>query len=84
MNQPSLVIQIISTFGALCCLFAYVGQQLHWMDVRKVFYNVLNVMGGGVLAYIALRPFQAGFFLMESVWMLVSFYALVKSLRRNI
>lgn len=79
MTQPPLIVQIISTFGALCCLVAYVGHQLHWMNAKKVFYNLLNTVGAGVLAYIAFHPFQAGFVLMESVWMVVSLYALVKS-----
>jgi hypothetical protein len=82
MNQPSLTIQLISSFGALCCLVGYVGHQLRWMDASKVFYNLLNVVGSGVLAYIALRPFQAGFVLMESVWAAVSLFALIKAIRR--
>jgi hypothetical protein len=83
MIQPPLSIQIISSIGALCCLLAYVGHQLHWMDAKKVLYNVLNVIGAGILAYIALRPFQAGFVIMEVVWTGVSLFALIKSLHRK-
>lgn len=83
MNAPSLTIQIISSFGAFCCLLGFVGQQLKWMDANKVFYKLLNMVGAGVLAYIAFRPLQVGFFAMESVWALVSLYALIKSLRRK-
>lgn len=83
INQPALDIQIISLFGAFCCLLAYMGHQLHWMDAKNVFYNLLNVLGGGVLAYVAFHPFQAGFIIMESVWAIVSLFALIKSLRRR-
>jgi hypothetical protein len=83
MNAPSLTIQIISSFGAFCCLLGYVGHQLRWMDANKVFYNVLNIVGAGVLAVIAFHPFQVGFFVMESVWTIVSLFILIKSLRRK-
>lgn len=83
MNQPSLLVQMLSSFGALCCLVAFVGHQLHWLDARKAFYNALNIVGAGVLFYIALRPFQVGFVVMEGVWCLVSIMALYKSLRVN-
>lgn len=83
MDAPTLTVQILSTTGAMCCLIAYVGHQLHWIDSRKFLYNLLNVMGSGILGYVAFRPFQAGFVLMEGVWALVSLYALIKSLRKN-
>lgn len=83
MNQPSLLTQIISTIGALCILLAYVGHQLKWMDAKKVFYNGLNVIGAGILGYVAFNPFQAGFFLMEIVWIGVSIYALIKIGRKS-
>lgn len=83
MNQPPLLTQIISMAGALLCLVAYVGHQLHWMDAKKWLYSVLNLLGGGILCYVALRPFQAGFVLMEGVWTFVSLFALVKYLRRK-
>ncbi len=83
MNAPSLTVQIISSIGAFCCLLGYVGHQLRWMDANKIFYNVLNIIGAGILAYIAFRPFQAGFFIMEGVWAIVSFYTLIKSLKRR-
>ncbi len=78
MNQPSLTIQIFSTIGAFCCLFAYVGHQLKWMDPRKIFYNLLNIIGAGILTYIAFKPFQSGFFLMEGIWTVMSVYALFR------
>lgn len=84
MTQPPLFTQIISTLGALCCLLAYVGHQLKWMDAKKVFYNLLNIVGAGILTYVAFKPFQAGFLLMETVWTAVSIYALFKILRKSV
>lgn len=79
MQHTTVFLQIISLVGALLCLFAYIGHQLNWLDSKKVLYNLLNVCGSGILVYIAFRPFQAGFILMEGVWLLVSLYALVKA-----
>ena len=74
----SWVRQAVSLAGALLILVAYVGHQMKWMDSRKAGYNLLNTAGSAILAYIAFRPFQAGFMLMEVAWVLVSLYALFR------
>jgi len=76
----SLARQLTSFVGALLILIAYVGHQLHWIDPRRSAYNVMNAVGSVILAYIAFRPFQVGFVVLEVVWVLISVYAL---LRRN-
>ena len=38
-------------------------------------------VGSGILAWLAFRPFQFGFFILETVWAAVSIYALTKSMR---
>ena len=81
--QITLATQIASSIGALLILVAYIGHQFHWMDSGKPLYNILNAIGSGVLAYIAMRPFQAGFLVMEVAWVIVSLYALAKALRKS-
>ena len=75
----SIEIQILSLIGAFSCLFAYIGHQMHWIDARKALYNLLNVIGSGVLAFSALHPFQAGFLLMETIWGATSLFGLYKA-----
>jgi len=70
--------QIASFAGALLILVAYAGQQMSWMDARKPAYNILNAVGSAVLAYIAFRPFQIGFVVLEVSWALISVYALFR------
>ena len=70
--------QIASFAGALLILVAYAGQQMSWMDARKPAYNILNAVGSAVLAYIAFRPFQIGFVVLEISWALISVYALFR------
>jgi hypothetical protein len=74
----SVARQIASFAGALLILIAYVGHQLSWMDARKAGYNILNAAGSAILAYIAFRPFQVGFVVLEVTWVLISLYALAK------
>jgi len=76
--DTALVRQAVSFAGAILILIAYVGHQLNWMDPRKALYNVLNATGSVILAYIALHPFQIGFLVLETAWVLVSLYALMR------
>ena len=69
---------MVSFLGAMLILVAYIGHQLKWMNPRKLAYNLLNVVGSGILAYIALAPFQIGFVVLESVWALISLYSLAR------
>jgi hypothetical protein len=72
------VSQVSSFIGAMLILSAYVGHQMKWMDSRGAGYNILNAIGSGILAYIAFHPFQIGFVVLESVWALISVYALLR------
>ena len=69
--------QLAGFLGALLILIAYVGHQMGWMNPRSVTYNVLNAIGSAILCYIAFHPFQIGFIILESVWTLISVYALL-------
>lgn len=81
MNQPSFFTQLLSSLGAALILVAYIGHQVKWkwMDSLRVPYNLLNTIGGAILAYIAMRPLQVGFAVMESTWTVVSFLALYRA-----
>lgn len=81
--QITLATQIASLAGALLILVAYIGHQFHWMDSAQPLYNVLNAVGSGILAWLAFRPFQFGFFVLETVWALVSIYAFAKTMRAS-
>lgn len=79
--QISLATQITSFTGAMLILVAYIGHQARWMSARGVVYNLLNVLGAAILAWVAFRPLQVGFVVLESTWTAVSLWALVKVLR---
>jgi hypothetical protein len=74
-------IQYFSLVGAFLILLAYWGHQRGWMNARGTAYNVLNAVGAAILAYVALYPFQAGFFILECVWTGLSLVTLYKVLQ---
>ncbi len=76
--EISILRQAVSFAAAMLILVAYVGHQMNWMDSRKASYNLLNAAGSAVLAYIALRPFQAGFVVLEGTWAAISIFAWVR------
>lgn len=60
-------------------LVAYVGHQLRWMSPRRPFYNILNAAGSAILAYVAFHPFSVGFVMLETIWMIISVYAVYRN-----
>jgi hypothetical protein len=77
----SSFIQTLSLLGAFLILIAYWGHQRGWMNPKSATYNVLNAIGAGFLAYVALNPFQAGFLVLECIWTALSLVTLYKVLR---
>jgi hypothetical protein len=81
--HSEFVNQAVSLAGATCILVGYIGHQLKWIDPEGAFYNVVNAVGSALLCYVALFPFKIGFVVLESAWILVSFYGLWKGLRKR-
>ena len=76
--MSSMGLQLFSFAGAMLALVAYVGHQMKWMDPARACYNLMNAVGSGILVYVAFHPFTVGFVIMESVWMIVSLWALFR------
>ena len=79
--QPPLLTQVASLIGALLILIAYAGHQMGWMRSQSAVYNILNAVGSGILGYIAFHPFQLGFVVMETAWVMISLWSLWKNHR---
>jgi hypothetical protein len=73
-----MIEQIIQLGGALLVLAGFAGSQLGWFDVRSERYLVLNAVGSGVLAVIAIMQREWGFILLESTWTVVSIIGLIR------
>lgn len=78
------MIQTLQVTGAILILAGFVAAQAGWLDARSVPYLVLNVVGAGVLAVVALLDRDWGFLLLEGVWTAVSVVSLIQvALRRG-
>ncbi|MES2142098.1 MAG: hypothetical protein V4471_04335 [Pseudomonadota bacterium] len=67
--------------GTTLILIAYFFQESSWMKVKGFFYNFINLLGAGLLTYIALQPFQLEYFTISILWMLISAARLFKSFK---
>jgi uncharacterized membrane protein len=64
--------QVISMIGAVLILVAFACSQAGKMDRDDFWYNLLNLVGSGLLAWVAIVNRQAGFIVLETVWALLS------------
>jgi hypothetical protein len=73
--------QAIQLVGALLILVPFAAAQFGRMAVSSPIYLLLNLAGSAVLTGVALDSQDWGFFLLESVWALVSAWGLYQVLR---
>ncbi|MEV1286961.1 hypothetical protein [Micromonospora sp. NPDC049679] len=76
-------LDFIEIIGALFVLAAFAATQLRRMDPHATSYLVLNVIGAGTLAGIAVTQRSWGFLLLEGTWAIVSLVALISPARRR-
>jgi len=76
-----MLLQIISLAGAIMILVAYGGNQRGWLDRTRTAYNLLNLVGSGLLAWVAIADNRLGFIFLETAWALLSIPPLLKRRR---
>jgi hypothetical protein len=76
------VSQLLQVLGALAVLAAFIAVQRGVLDARSRASLTLNLIGSGLLAFLALTGHQWGFLLLESSWAGVSLGGLRGQLRR--
>ncbi|MEO8431817.1 MAG: hypothetical protein ABI592_09945 [Acidobacteriota bacterium] len=64
--------KILSLLGAASVLAAYAASQAGRMNPRGYVYLGLNLLGGGILTYFAVRAGDPGLMLMEGSWVAIS------------
>lgn len=73
--------QVIQLIGALMILVPFAAAQFGRMRVTSATYLVLNFGGSAILTGVAFEAQDWGFFLLESVWALVSAIGLYRVVR---
>lgn len=75
--------QALSLFGAGVVLVAYAMNQMGRLDQRGYTYLLLNLVGGGILTFFAVRGRDPGLMLMEGSWVLISLAGIFFAGRRR-
>ena len=75
------MLQILSVLGALAILTAFAGVTLEKFDASSLLYQVLNLLGAGLLFIVAVVEVQYGFILLEAAWALISIWGIATILR---
>jgi hypothetical protein len=76
-------IDVVEIAGALTILVAFAAAQAGKLQQRTITYQLLNLLGSGVLATIAAVQLSWGFLLLEGSWAVISLLGLLNLLRRE-
>ena len=74
--------QTISLIGAALLLIGFVAMQMRRMRNDGAWFNALNFVGSGLLAWVAIHDRRAGFIILEIVWALATLPPLYRALTK--
>jgi len=75
--------QIVSVTGAVLVLVGYAALQRGLLTREDRWFNVLNLVGSALLAWIAIADRRLGFILLEVIWAVLSVPPLLRGRRRT-
>ena len=75
--------QLFQVAGAICILTGFTLAQARRLDADGYPYLILNLIGSGILAILALEERQWGFLLLEGVWALVALASIIWHWRKG-
>jgi hypothetical protein len=73
-----MLLQLMGIVGALLVLGAYVGLQRRWLTLDQRVYYAMNVVGAGLLTWVAAADRQIGLTIVEGMWALFSIPGLIR------
>lgn len=78
-----MLIQIISLLGAFLILLAYFANSRQWLSPKDRSYNLMNLVGGLLLLWVAVVDRRAGFVILELAWALIAIPPLLRPQERK-
>ncbi|WP_328998453.1 hypothetical protein OHA18_28845 [Kribbella sp. NBC_00709] len=77
------VLDVLEIVGAVIILVAFAAAQAGRLRQRTFAYQLLNLVGSGVLAAIAAIQLSWGFLLLEGSWAVISLIGLLTLTRKQ-
>jgi hypothetical protein len=75
--------QLLSVVGAGLVLGAYVALQRRWLSSADRVYSAMNLVGAGLLTWVAIADRRAGFIVLEGAWALLSLPGTLRRIERS-
>ena len=69
---------IIGSIGVGTIVLTYVLLQTERIKSESLLYSILNGLGAGLIAFSLLYSFNFSAFVVETLWVLISIYGIVK------
>lgn len=67
-----MLFQLVSLLGAFLILIAYLAINKKWLGPDHRLYNLLNLVGGILLLWVALVDQRIGFVVLEATWAMIA------------
>ena len=67
-----MLFQLISLAGAGFILAAYLAINRRWLKPHHRLYNLMNLVGGVLLLWVAIVDRRLGFVILEAAWALIA------------
>jgi len=64
--------QLVSLVGAFLLLAAYLAINRQWLKPQHRLYNLMNLIGGALLLWVAIVDQRIGFVVLEAAWALIA------------
>lgn len=78
-----MFMQIVSILGASLILLAYLSNSRGWLGPRDRWYNLMNLVGGLLLLWVAVVDRRIGFVILEGAWALIALPPLLNPGRKE-
>jgi Na+-translocating ferredoxin:NAD+ oxidoreductase RnfD subunit len=67
-----VLFQLVSLAGAILILAAYLAINRRWLKPHHRLYNLLNLVGGILLLWVAIVDQRIGFVILEAAWAVIA------------
>ena len=69
---------VVGSIGVMTIILTYILLQIEKIRSEQLVYSILNGLGAGLIAFSLLYSFNFAAFVVESLWVVISIYGIVK------